>query len=476
MARKWLALFCFLPSTLWAGDAVTGREVTFQSPNAVTERCIRISDIPGGSYSDHDREQEAGYCGIDFYAASIALCPKTWSTSPGTAIYDISEGPYAGDRSGFERNACKEGKSAGNLAKDRIAKFKSTMNQKGTSGTFSAAPLLYYHFSRYLDTTVKVPVAVWRSMDAAAHLSEVAEAGLSISGGSHGGRMNHEGWRAFVAADRNPDSYKPTDDLFTKDRRQIYGTILDSPGHRYGSEINGTRKSGWGKGQNRDFQETPAFLALRSASGLTDAITEGLKQGRKDRQINKDLGPDVSERQMVFWMQELTEIVLLDFIFSQQDRVGNIDFTPYWYWSESGKLHHKKAKHHEPDDGEVPENAILIRRTNLNDNDAGGRVEYANFAKSTQMLEKIRHFNSDTYRKLVMLDADLQAQGPVYQWLTSSLGLTGRQVQQVVKNTNLATNILRTSCLAGELAFDLDARAFFATGATDLVQLDCNAP
>ena len=107
---------------------------------------------------------------------------------------------------------------------------------------------------------------------------------------------------------------------------------LNSPGHRYGSEINGTRKSGWGKGQNRDFQETPAFLALRSSKPLSEAIVEGLEKGRKDRQINKDLGPDVSDRQMAFWMQELTEIVLLDFIFSQQDRVGNIDFTPYWYW------------------------------------------------------------------------------------------------------------------------------------------------
>ncbi len=470
-----LVVIGLLPTALWASDAVTGVSSQFESPNGLSEQCVRVTPIPGGAYSDSDRKHEEAHCSIDFYSADIALCPKTWSTSPGTAIYDISEGPYAGNRSEFERNACKEGKSASNLAKGRIAKFKSTMNQKGTSGTFSTSSLLYYHFSRFFDTSVKVPVAVWRSMDASVHLSEVANPGLSISGGSHGGRMNHEGWRAFVSADKNPETYKPTDDLFTRDRRQIYGVLLDSPGHRYGSEINGTRKSGWGKGQNHDFQETPAFLALRSTKPLAQAIVEGLAKGRKDRQINRDLGPDVSDQQMVFWMQELTEIVLLDFIFSQQDRVGNIDFTPYWYWNENGDPTRKKAKHHEPDDGDVPAGAVLIRRTNLNDNDAGGRVAYANFAKSTEMLEKIRHFNADTYRKLMELDSDLRTQGLVFGWLSTSLGLNERQIGQVVKNTSLTAQILRDTCANGNLLFDLDAEAFFLNEETAAADIDCNA-
>ncbi|WP_209599158.1 hypothetical protein [Ruegeria sp. HKCCSP351] len=464
------------PTALWASDDVLGEATTFESPNGVTERCIRIEKVPTGAYQKSDLEEETAYCEIDFYASEIAICPKTWSTSPGMAVYDISEGPYVGKRSEFERNACKEGKAAKDLAKDRVAKLKSTMNQKGTSGTFSTSSLLYYHFSRYFDATVKVPVAVWRSMDARTHFSEVAEPGLAISGGSHGGRMNHEGWRVFAAADADPNSYQPTDDLFTSDRTQIYGVLLDSPGHRYGSEINGTRKSGWGKGQNRDFQETPAFLALRSSKPLPEAIAEGVKEGRKDRQINKDLGPDVSDQQMTFWMQELTEIVLLDFIFSQQDRVGNIDFTPYWYWVEDGELKRKKAKHHEPNDGDVPAEALLIRRSNLNDNDAGGRVAYANFAKSTQMLEKMRHFSPSTYRRLVSLNNDLKSQGPVYGWLSQSLGLSDRQIAQVVKNTQLATSILQDNCSNGDLMFDLNPVAFFLRNDTEVEAVDCSDP
>ena len=36
---------------------------------------------------------------------------------------------------------------------------------------------------------------------------------------------------------------------------------------------------------------------------------------------------------------------------------------------------------------------------------------YANFAKSTQMLEKLRHFDGGVYRRLIALDADLQVAG-----------------------------------------------------------------
>jgi len=36
--------------------------------------------------------------------------------------------------------------------------------------------------------------------------------------------------------------------------------------------------------------------------------------------------------QMAFWMNKLTEITLLDYSSSQQDRTGEIDYLSYWYW------------------------------------------------------------------------------------------------------------------------------------------------
>ena len=52
------------------------------------------------------------------------------------------------------------------------------------------------------------------------------------------------------------------------------------------------------------------------------------------------------------------------------------------------------------------------KRTHLDDNDAGARVEYANFAKSTGMLDALHHFRARTWRQLLALEADLLPQTP----------------------------------------------------------------
>jgi hypothetical protein len=139
--------------------------------------------------------------------------------------------------------------------------------------------------------------------------------------------MNRTGWQVLVEADQKPDSYSPTDDLFTADRSSLYGVMLRSKGNRYNSELNGTRASGWGEGQNYDFQGTAPFLALRSPKPLAEAVAEGVAEALKDPQIRRDMGQSTDPRQIVHWMTDLTNIVLMDFILSQQDRVGNIDHT-----------------------------------------------------------------------------------------------------------------------------------------------------
>jgi len=236
-----------------ASDRIAGEAVRYTSPNGVAEACVRIAPMPGAAYSQDDLEAEAAFCAIDLYAPTVGLCPKTWSTSPGMILHDLSAGPYAGNRSGFETAACPQGKEAKAAGAGELGKWKPTMNARGTSGTFSPSPLLYYHLSRYFGMDIGVPVAVWRSMDRQMHLAEVARPGVAISGHSHSSDMNRQGWQVLVAADQEPASYRPTDELFTADRSAIFGSLLRSTGDRYNSEVNGTRASGWGAGQNRDF-------------------------------------------------------------------------------------------------------------------------------------------------------------------------------------------------------------------------------
>ncbi|THD82421.1 hypothetical protein E7811_15370 [Aliigemmobacter aestuarii] len=474
LSRTLFLLAVSIPSLAAANDSILGEATTFTSPNGVRETCVRIAPMPGADYSKGDLKDEAAFCAIDLYSPSVGLCPKTWSTSPGMIIHDLSSGPYAGDRAGFERNACPLGKDAKSQSAGDLAKFKPTMNARGTSGTFSASPLLYYHLSRYFGADIGVPVAVWRSMDREQHLSEVARPGLALSGHSHSSNMNEAGWRTLVAADTDPTAYVPTSDLFTSDLSAVYGVMLKSSGDRYNSEVNGTRASGWGKGQNLDFQNTAPFLALRSPAQLDKAIAEGVAEAIKDKQIRKDMGENVHPAQMAYWMSDIANIVLLDFMLSQQDRVGNIDYVARWFWVENGEVKSRKAVSHGAETDPPPEGAVRIKRTHLNDNDAGGRVEYANFAKSTEMLQKLRHFPVETYRKLMALDADLQAQGPLHAYLRDSFGLATAQFEQLVTNTALAANILRTSCERGDLRFDLDPQAFLVSGSVTEADIACD--
>jgi hypothetical protein len=478
LTRLFLAfvLATALSGNVVSDDRVAGHATLYTSPNGQQESCVGLTHIPGGEYSDADVETERAFCAVDFYSGDYALCPKVFSTSPGTLVYDISKGDFAGRPEDFEREQCATSSPVKRGASAEPLSFKITMNDRKTSATFSVASLLYYHFSRYLDAEIHVPVSVYRSMDKAVHASRVTEPGVRLSERRRGAAMNHAGWTVLQRAIRQPSSYPATGELFTPDRQQMYGVLLHPAGERYSAEFNGTRESGWGVGQNEDFQRTAPFTALRTDKPLSDAIEEGLRTASQNRKLQQAMRHGVAPEQMVFWMQELTEITLLDFIFSQQDRIGNIDYLSYWYWVDDGEIKRQPASGSKAPSEIAAFHPIKLRRTQLNDNDAGGRLPYANYTKKTGMLEKIRHYSADTYRRLVVLDKDLSARGPIYRYLRDTFTLSEPQLKQIVTNTGLAAGILQDSCRAGRLRFDLDPEAFLVEGRAAERKVDCDAP
>lgn len=454
--------------------AQSARTKTFKSPNGISEVCRPLATIPNGIYSEKDIEQEEFFCSIDAYSAEVANCPKYWSTSAGTILVENKGTGLTSKQYEAQRCAKKDGH-------EKLAKFKSTMNASGTSGTFAPSSLLYYHFSRYFNMDVKIPVSVYRTFDKDAHYDRVS----SVAKGK--GAMNIAAWKILSAAEKNPSAYKPTSDLFTADLKQIYGVLLRDKGERYGAEFNGTRAGGWGDGQNNSFQQTPGFLALRSERPLDSAIADGLAAAVKDPAMKAALGASpVSPFQMVFWMNEITEITLLDYIFSQQDRIGNIDYIWTWYYSENGKLKNKEEKKSkdlprtkmasiQPPAEIAAFKPVLIQRSSIGDNDAGGRVQYTNYTKRTKMLEKIRHYNADTYRRLMKMNDDFQKGGEISKWLSNNFSLSEKEVDQIKSNTASAAKIIQDICLSGKLQFDLDAKSFFS-GQHKVEQIDCKNP
>ncbi len=453
-----------------------GQVFSFKSPLGQTEQCINLDHIPGGTFSKKDLKKESELCALDFYAPAIALCPKTWGTSPALILYPNDSGMPAEN---FEAKNCLKGDEpkGTEIPIEKIAKIKFSMNDASTSATYSRASFLYYQLARYFDVSVDVPVSVYRSMDKAVHYNRIT------SKVKDNGKKNGAAWKIFAQAEKNPSSYKFTDELFTDDRQQIFGALLDGGGDKYTTDFNGLR-SKWGLVQTQEFMNTAPFQALRSELNLQQAITQGEKLARANSRMNADLGSALSPAQMITWMKEISEITLLDHLSGQQDRVGNIHYKWHWVWVQNGLVESKKADlKDQPRPNVIGKikppaelaafNPILIQKTKIVDNDAALKTNYKSFGKVAGHLVSLRHYNAKIYQKLMALDRDFKAKGPIYSYMANTFNLSTAEIAQLVANTQDAGNILRSTCKAGKLQFDLKPEKFIlGQPTTDTVSCD----
>ncbi len=488
---KSLIQLLFIMGSVTVRAEVAGHQILVTtSPNGVQEKCIRHR-LPGADYREKDSKKEAEFCSIDLYNGHYAICAKTWSTSPGSVIYNISSTGLTVSRAEDQCQQLNNGRVEG---AHKVAKFKNTMNARGTSGTYSQSSLIYYHISRYFGMLTDIPVSVYRSIDREQHLNRVA---LRASRQGRMGKQMKAGWRTLIAAEQSPSSYSPTDELFTDNQRQIYGILIRGRGERYGAEVNGIR-SKWGLKQNIEFTQTAPFMALQSEKNLNAAIQDGLVSARKNRKLREALGGFVSNEQMIFWMTELAEVTLMDYIFSQQDRIGNIDYRWYWVYVKNDVLSNKREKSLEDSNGdELPRKAVdfsniqppseiaeyqpvLIQKTQLNDNDAGTRKlntnaksPYVNYTKRAKMLEKIKHYPARLYSKLVKFNDDLQTAGVIWQFMSTQFDINPKYLESARFFANEALEVLRKKCENKELIFDLNPKEYLITGATQPKRMDC---
>ena len=464
-------LLATLASPLSAAP-VQGEVTEFRSPSGLTEQCVRITPFPAARYSKRDLEEEAAYCRLDL--EQLALCPKLWSTSPGTVLYEIDLASSGGDISAWEQQHCGSGHHAKGFAQDKPATFKISVNDRETSATYAPSSWVYYHLSRYFNTATQVPVAVYRSVDARMHHQRVVKPALGYTAGHRNLRMLAAGWRFLDEVETGGGPAGAGNAALTDGGRQVYGVLLNNKGDRYGPEINGTRESGWGVGQNLDFQQTAAFRALRNPAPVEEAARQSIHDARSNPRMATKLPADTPVIQVVFWMREVLEIALLDYLLGQQDRIGNIDYTWRWYWLEEGKLKSDPAHGHDVPDKLAPFNPVRLRRSAINDNDAGVRRGYANFAKNAGMLEGLRHYHAGTYYKLGALARDLAAKGAAWEWLTQPAGLSTKEAEAISARASEAFALLKSDCESGKLQLDLNPAAML--GALPAKATSCALP
>jgi len=456
-----------LGSLLLAGGLLASSQTMASEPH-----CRTLAPLPGGTTAIN--MESSALCSIDFSSASVAICPKTWSTSPAALIYDLHDTSWAGKSGDFEAQVCPHGRKARDEANAELAVFKHSMNGRDTSATYAPSSLLYADLARWLGLRIHIPAATLQEFPRQWYLERVARHGEALTADKSSVRMLHAAWEATVKTLSQPDDSTMATEMLSGDGNSLWGVNLLFTGKRYGPEVNGTRASGWGKGQNRDFQQTAPFLLLRNDQPLSEATRQAITQARANREMAKALPVDIAERQVQWWASEIIEIVLLDYLLGQQDRIGNIDYQWRWFWVEDQQVASKPAPDAQTPADLVPYNPVRLRATWLNDNDAGVRTSYANFSRLTRMLDGLRRFDPALYTRVRLLARDFTVQGPVYEAISRNYRIRSKELEHMATRLAQIDTKLSAACKAGELRWDLGATVIIAQAKANTADVTCD--
>jgi hypothetical protein len=297
----------------------------------------------------------------------------------------------------------------------------------------------------------------------------VVAPGLALAGEHPSRKMLVAAWTRLDEVLQAPGTDPEAAEILLPDRAHLWGASLLFTGKRYGPEINGTRESGWGEGQNRDFQLTAPFITLRTPGNLDRAAMLAIEEARSDPHMAEALPADTSPTQVKWWAAEVLEIAVLDYLLRQQDRVGNIDYQWRWLWLQGGEVRSQPASGTPPH----PE-ARRLRVSWLNDNDAGIRSGYVNYADRTGMLEGLRHFDPQLYRRLRALAADFATRGPLYQAVASNYHLRTRELEGIARRAAALDQLISRDCRAGHYRFDLTPADLLGAAAETPEPIPCD--
>jgi hypothetical protein len=413
-----------------------GRETKFfTSPSGQKEICVLPKPFPGVRYDNSDPSSEEELCSADFYkvpgddrpGTAVALCPKMSSTFPGVELYDLKKL----DKTKYETALCKD---QDNRPTSRIAKFKQSI-----SCSYTGSILGYYHLSRILGGAGMVPNAMVRTMDRSAHL-KIAERGATWSTG-----LNATLWNQVKNMDLTSNF---NDNFTTADNKQVYGALSDNPSNelRY-AEINFNSQDG-ATAKARFLQTAPVRNVLNPATAGSI--------------VARDFGKAAPVLQQ---MRDMGELILMDYIFQQQDRFGNIHSKFYWFWlNEEGKMERDKIKldaNEKPILSNKPNpNAAVVKKLLLKDNDCGSRAGHPK-AFVLADLAQVRHMHPRTYKGIRYLAKQWQAgvAKPYFEKeaLLNTPDTFGREgIAEFGKRVLAASDQLTANCKSGKLLLDLD--------------------
>lgn len=403
------------------------------------EKCWSANPILKSSDESKKLVTEQQLCSMDFYQGEFSVCPKLNSTNPGVLVIkrliDIPDLE-------FRKKYCANVDEANESGKLKVvAKFKQTISCSNAS-----SPVAYYRIAEFLNGP-RVPVAVFRTMDSQKHL-EITEQALS-NVATIPTELIAQNWRRFFQLHKIPGQHP---EIFVDGT--VYGALVEN----IKSEFQYTEVSGAGSYETRyqRFMERKPFQLVANSASIKDLAGSSFKT----------LAPILTQ------MKDVSNMIVIDHMLNQADRIGNIHFKYKWYKYENAEVSEADSKSkHIRGQAVIPATElshlkageVLVKEMVLKDNDCG--ISKENEMKKAGALNLIRHMSPKVYKQVQKLAAFIQTQEGINYFkneLRISEGILLNPSQGIRANILDVAKTLKSNCESGALSLDLNLEALLA--------------
>jgi len=410
------------------------------TPNGVTEvaqRLIRFPFTPHDVelkqddalsvskdwFTKHDKNEIDQLDNLDFYASSgpqcVGVVPKLHNTSAGIEIYQLpptlsketfekTEGPY---RAGVTK------KYSNKRSGKKVAKFKV--------GTMAESGLACFHVSRLLGHLVEVPPATYRTMD----IQEFEKVGDQARTTGHPSCTQAWADLRSMAKSGNPKVVLP-------DGKLVFGSLAQNPRGE-----NSSPEDYWTVGAIRGHS---FYRVLSSRSPVASILN-----------LN-----DVKCLQDLALAQDMTRGVILDSIFRQVDRLGNISIAQLQHYVTNKGNVKWDDKVSDKDKAESVSPLLPLKRIMYKDNDDGMNWGM-NSISVTPILNETHHIDQTIYNRLqwltgLMQDSEPGSAAKIKDYFVNAVHISGGNYDKLRDSLIKQAASLKNRVEAKDIQLDLD--------------------
>ena len=374
-------------------------------------------------FTKHDKNKIDELGGLDFYASSgsqsVGVVPKLHNTSAGIEIYRLpptmsketfesKEGPY---RPGITK------KFSNKRDGEKIAKFKTYPIAQPALGCF--------YMSRLLGHLVEVPPATYRTMDVQEFMKVGNQARTTGHPDCTAAWANLRGWTQSA----NPKMVLPGGKL-------VYGSVAQNPRGEESSP-----EDYWTVGAIRGHS---FYKVLSSKAPVPNTLN-----------LN-----DPKSLQDLALAQDMARGVILDSIFRQVDRLGNISVAVLQHYVTSDGEVKWDDKVSDKDKPQAVSPFLPLKRIMYKDNDDGmnwGRDSIS----VTPILNETHHIDQTIYNRLqwlagLMQDSEPGSNDKIKDYFVNVVHISGDNYDNMKASLIKQASSLKSRVDAKDILVDLD--------------------